>query len=186
MNELTAATFGLVGGIWSSFIAAYFPSLESVLSRWRKCLVPGGWLALVEVDDLLGQAPLPADITKQVRAFYEESRKAGRYDFECGHRLAHSVKRAGLRVVTEQVLRDDELSFEGPAQAEVLIASGTGVRRCSALPRTRRHPRASCPSRKLAQEIDVPNPLSAPIDRGGAIGSSALIPLSLGVALVGN
>jgi hypothetical protein len=106
-----------------------------VLSRWRELLVPGGWLALVEVDDLLGHAPLSPDITEQVRAFYDESRKAAGYDFECGHRLADSMTRAGLRVVTERVLRDDELSFDGPAQAEVLTAWRERLNRMAGLKR---------------------------------------------------
>jgi SAM-dependent methyltransferase len=135
VNGLTPATFGIVDGIWSSFVAAYFTNLDSVLSRWRECLVPGGWLALVEVDDLLGHAPLYPGITEQVRAFYDESRKPAGYDFECGHRLADSMSRAGLRVVTERVLRDDELSFDGPAQAEVLTAWRERLNRMAGLKR---------------------------------------------------
>jgi SAM-dependent methyltransferase len=122
LNELTPVRFGRVDGIWASFVVAYFTDLDSVVERWRECLVPGGWLALVEVDDLLGHIPLPADLAEQVKAFYDESRKGGRYDFECGHRMADSMKRVGLRVVTERLLPDDELSFEGPALDEVLIA----------------------------------------------------------------
>jgi trans-aconitate methyltransferase len=45
-------------GIWSSFTAAYFPSFDATLSAWAKCLRPGGWIVLTEVDDLFGHEPL--------------------------------------------------------------------------------------------------------------------------------
>jgi trans-aconitate methyltransferase len=45
-----------VDGIWSSFTAAYFPTLSDIRSRWLKDLRPGGWLALTEIDDLFGQS----------------------------------------------------------------------------------------------------------------------------------
>ena len=47
-----------VDGIWSSFTAAYFPDFGPVLASWLQLLRPGGWIALVEMDDLLGHEPL--------------------------------------------------------------------------------------------------------------------------------
>lgn len=38
-------------GLWSSFAAAYFPELSTVLASWSRNLRPGGWLALTEIDD---------------------------------------------------------------------------------------------------------------------------------------
>src|SRR5262249_44850101 len=49
---------GVADGIWSSFAAAYFVDFAAVLRRWRALLRPGGWIALVEVDDLFGHEPL--------------------------------------------------------------------------------------------------------------------------------
>src|SRR5919106_3235203 len=102
VTELAPDTFGRVDGIWASFVAAYFTNLDEALSQWRDCLVPGGWVALVEVDDLLGHTPMPIEMAGQVRAFYDEARTAGRYDFECGRRLGRAMESAGLRVLTEQ------------------------------------------------------------------------------------
>ena len=48
--------------------------------------------------------------------------RAGRYDFLSGGRLADSIRGAGLRVVSESVLPDDELSFTGPAAEDVVKA----------------------------------------------------------------
>ncbi|HZA50017.1 MAG TPA: methyltransferase domain-containing protein [Myxococcaceae bacterium] len=122
LTDLAPATFGRVDGIWASFVAAYFTNLDEALSRWRDCLVPGGWISLVEVDDLLGHTPLPVEIGEQVRAFYDEARVARRYDFECGRRLGQAMEGAGFRLLTEQVVPDDELSFDGPASEQVLVA----------------------------------------------------------------
>jgi SAM-dependent methyltransferase len=122
LTDLAPATFGRVDGIWASFVAAYFTNLDEALSQWRDCLVPGGWIALVEVDDFLGHAPLPVEIREQVKAFYDEARTAGRYDFECGRRLGQAIERAGFHLLTERVVPDDELSFDGPAFEDVLVA----------------------------------------------------------------
>src|SRR5262245_55087882 len=48
-----------VDGVWGSFVPAYFPDLVPILRAWTRSLRPGGWLALTELDDLFGHAPLP-------------------------------------------------------------------------------------------------------------------------------
>jgi trans-aconitate methyltransferase len=58
-----------VDGIWSSFVVAYFPELHPVLERWIKALKPGGWIALVEIDNLLGHTPLSANSTEILKDF---------------------------------------------------------------------------------------------------------------------
>jgi SAM-dependent methyltransferase len=120
LQELTPASFGQVDGVWASFVAAYFPNLESAVARWRDCVVPGGWMALVEMDDLFGHQPLPSSISDEIHEFYTRARAA--YDFQCGHRLAGAAERAGLTIIHEGTLPDDELSFQGPAQTDVLEA----------------------------------------------------------------
>jgi SAM-dependent methyltransferase len=122
LRELTPATFGPVDGIWTSFVAAYAAHLDSAVGRWRDCVVPGGWVALVEMDDLFGHEPLPSAMRDQIHEFYASARAGGRYDFQCGHRLAGAVARAGLTLIHEGTLPDDELSFQGPAPADVLEA----------------------------------------------------------------
>jgi len=105
-----------------SFVAAYAAHLDSAVARWSECVVPGGWVALVEIDDLFGHQPLPESIGDQIHALYAWSRAAGRYDFQCGHRLAGAARRAGLTIIHEGTLPDDELSFQGPAPTDVLEA----------------------------------------------------------------
>jgi SAM-dependent methyltransferase len=120
--------FGQVDGIWASFVAAYFCDLPRILSRWGQCLAPGGWMALVEVDDLLGHAPMQPSLRDEVLRFYQQS-KPGGYQFECGRSLAEDAQRAGLHVIYQGTLPDQELSFHGPASEEVLAAWHLRVRR---------------------------------------------------------
>jgi hypothetical protein len=122
VRSLTQSSFGPVEGIWASFVPAYLPDLELTLSRWRECLRPGGWVALVEIDDLLGHEPLASALKEELTMFYREARSAGRYDFECGRRLAAAAAAAGLTILHEGTVADDELSFQGPAAADVLEA----------------------------------------------------------------
>jgi SAM-dependent methyltransferase len=122
LGELTPASFGQVDGVWASFVAAYFPNLDSAVARWSDCVVPGGWVALVEMDDLFGHQPLPSSISDEINEFYASAKAAGRYDFRCGPRLAGAAERAGLTIIHEGTLPDDELSFQGPAPTEVLEA----------------------------------------------------------------
>jgi SAM-dependent methyltransferase len=120
LRELRPESFGLVDGIWASFVAAYLPPLHATINLWAKCLAPGGWMALVEMDDLFGHEPMPPAMRAEVLAFYASTRD--RYDFACGRRLADAVERAGLTLLEESTLGDDELSFQGPAPDDVLAA----------------------------------------------------------------
>jgi SAM-dependent methyltransferase len=133
LAELTPASFGHVDGVWASFVVAYVSNLESAVTRWSDCVVPGGWLALVEVDDLLGHQPLPSSISDQIDAFYASARAAGRHDFRSGHRLAGAAERAGLTIIHAGTLPDDELSFQGPAPADVLEAWRLRLQRMAGL-----------------------------------------------------
>ena len=85
-----------VDGIWASFVVAYFTD-DDVVARWATCLRPGDFLALLEIDDLLGHEPICHDL--DLAAFYEEARD--RYDFTAGRRLAARVRAAGRTVVHE-------------------------------------------------------------------------------------
>ena len=125
---------GLFDGLWASFVTAYFPNLVPVLTRWTERLLrPGGWVALVEVDDLLGHEPLAPTLRARVAQFYDEARTAGRYDFEGGRKLASAARAVGLQVVHEAVLPDDELSFGGAAPADVLAAWSARLARMGGL-----------------------------------------------------
>jgi SAM-dependent methyltransferase len=55
--NLRALPFAQAGGIWGSFVAAYFPEdLTDVLHGWKRHV--RHWIALVEIDDLFGHEPL--------------------------------------------------------------------------------------------------------------------------------
>jgi trans-aconitate methyltransferase len=120
--ELEPNTFGKVDGVWSSFVAAYFPDLDGFIRRLEACLRDGGWLALVEIDDLLGHHPRSSYLAEEIESFYAWARSQGGYGFEYGRRLAPAMRRAGLEVLHEGTLEDDELAFIGAAPPDVLDA----------------------------------------------------------------
>ncbi len=113
---------GPVHGIWSSFTAAYLLDLPDVLANWRTHLQPGGWIALTEVDNLFGHAPLGMKSAALLEDYARDSLDRGRYDFHMGKKLGGHLKRAGFTVSQELSLEDRELAFEGPASADVLKA----------------------------------------------------------------
>jgi ubiquinone/menaquinone biosynthesis C-methylase UbiE len=109
-------------GLWCGFTAAYFPDLPLALDRWARHLRPGGWIAVTEVDDLFGHEPLEAQTKALLNAYAEEALAAGRYDFRMGRKLEGHLRRAGFVVSRVLTLADQELSFSGRAQPEVLEA----------------------------------------------------------------
>jgi ubiquinone/menaquinone biosynthesis C-methylase UbiE len=110
---------GLADGVWCSFAAAYFTDLSRTLSGWARPLRPGGWIALTEIDDMFGHAPLAKRTAELLAAYAHDSFAAGRYDFHMGRKLRSHLERAGFTVVSERTLADRELAAEGPASAEV-------------------------------------------------------------------
>jgi len=121
VGALEPSTFGRVDGIWASFVAAYFADVDAIVARWRRCVVNGGWLALVEIDDLLGHEPRASALAADIGGFYASARERG-YGFENGRRLAPAMLAAGLTVIHEGTLDDDELAFDGPAPRDVIDA----------------------------------------------------------------
>lgn len=113
---------GQADGIWCSFTAAFFPDFDKVLERWSNYLKPGGWLVVTEVDDLFGHEPLPAEIRALLNRYAEHALAAGRYDFHMGRKLATHLRQAGFLVSETLKLADQELSFVGRGQPEVLQA----------------------------------------------------------------
>jgi SAM-dependent methyltransferase len=119
LNELALPdTFD---GIWCSFTAAYFMDLTGTLARWCRLLKPGGWICLIDVDDLLGHEPRSQETRDTVERFYREALEHRRYDFRVGRRLAAALEQQGFDVTT-RALPDHELAFDGPAVPEVLDA----------------------------------------------------------------
>jgi Methylase involved in ubiquinone/menaquinone biosynthesis len=111
-----------VDGIWCSFTAAYFPDLPRALERWGRHLKPDGWIVVTEVDALFGHEPLATETRTLLDAYTEDALAAGRYDFRMGHKLEAHLRQAGFVVSKTLVLADQELSFVGRGQPEVLEA----------------------------------------------------------------
>ena len=123
MGDLrTALDLGVaVDGLWCSFAAAYFPNLPAALASWASHLKPGGWAALTEVDDLFGHEPLSARTKALFEGFARDALVAG-YDLHMGRKLREYLEQIGFRVSRMLTLQDQELSFGGPARAEVVHA----------------------------------------------------------------
>lgn len=119
----TRPDLGVVAdGVWCSFAASYFPDLPTILATWSRYLRPGGWIALTEVDDLFGNHPLSAS-TKGILEDYARNALAAKwYDFHMGHKLGDALERSGFKVNSMRTVIDQELSFDGPARAEVIEA----------------------------------------------------------------
>lgn len=107
-------------GLWSSFVAAYFPRFDEVLAGWARALRPGARVAITEVDDLFGHEPLAEPLQEILAAYARDGLEAGRYDFHMGRKLPTFLERAGFEVEAELSLPDADLAFDGPARPEVL------------------------------------------------------------------
>ena len=111
-----------VDGIWSSFTAAYFPKFGETQNAWAKCLRPGGWIALTEIDDLFGHDPLLERTRLLLDNYAKDSLSNGRYDFHMGRKIGPFLSRAGFVVEKSIALPDLELSFSGVARSDVIDA----------------------------------------------------------------
>ena len=109
-------------GLWACYTAAFFPDLAPALRRWSRALRPGGWIALIEVDDFLGHAPLAARWRELFAAYAAETLAAGRYDFHTGSKFERHVARAGLELEWIRDLPDPEFAFDGPIDAASLAS----------------------------------------------------------------
>lgn len=133
--DLSGALHGVAqaDGIWCAYAAAYFPRFEPVLRTWGAALRPGGWMLLLEVDDLLDHRPLDARWRALLADFASEARSSGRYDFHLGHRLVDEVRGAGLELEWELALADPELACDGPLGEAALAGWRARLERMSLL-----------------------------------------------------
>lgn len=120
-------------GIWCSFGAAYFPDLPAVLKGWALRMRPGGWILMVEMDDLFRHAPLPSRTRTLLDAYAEDAIRKSRYHFRMGRELPRYLKDAGFDVDKTWVIQDQELAFDGPASHAVLAAWRDRLNRMSML-----------------------------------------------------
>ncbi len=123
LNTLETRDIPHADGLWSSFTAAYFPDFAPILRRWISCLSPGGWVALVEIDDMWrGHHPLPAEVHAVFTEFEEHMCAEGNYDYRMGRRLGTVCRNVGLTITAEYRQNDPELAFSGPAPPAILAA----------------------------------------------------------------
>jgi SAM-dependent methyltransferase len=127
LNKVNEINLPPVDGIWSSFAAAYFPNFSSVLKNWIDLLKPKGWIGLVEVNDLFAHQPIEPVLYKMITSYYERQKDV--YDFRMGRKLKGFMINAGLKIEFEEIKRDRELAFNGPADEEILTAWETRLDR---------------------------------------------------------
>lgn len=111
-----------VDGIWTSFVAAYFPDFTPILNSWLHLLKPGGWIAIVEMSDLFGHTPMSHSTRNVFREYYHHARANNTYDFEMGSKLETFMVDCGLSIIHEENRYDRELAFEGPAEPQIIEA----------------------------------------------------------------
>lgn len=111
-----------VDGIWTSFLPAYIPDFYPVLKKWLQFLKPNGWIALVEMSDLFGHEPLDKSSQDIFKKYYTMQLNKKLYDFEMGSKLKNIIKKCGLSIIHDENKYDLELTFNGPANSDILLA----------------------------------------------------------------
>jgi SAM-dependent methyltransferase len=122
LNSLEHVNLLTADGIWTSFVPAYFPDFAPVLGRWIKLLKPGGWIAVVEMSDLFSHKPLKQSTAAIFRTYYERQCKNKIYDFQMGSKIRDNLLSSGLSIIHDENKYDRELTFNGPAEPQILQA----------------------------------------------------------------
>lgn len=110
-----------VNGIFSSFAIAYFPNkMEQILKNWFDKLKNGGWVAIIEIDDLLrGHTPLSKETLNKLEVFEDKTRNNGIYDFRAGRKISLILKDLGMEILLDEDLEDSELTDSGILSDEI-------------------------------------------------------------------
>ena len=111
-----------VDGIWTSFVAAYFPDLSPILNKWLSLLKSDGWIAVVEMSNLFGHYPLSQATKNIFKEYYDRQCLNNVYDFEMGWKVKKFLIDSGLSIIHEENKYDKELTFMGPAEPKILEA----------------------------------------------------------------
>lgn len=110
-------------GIFSSFAIAYFPNrMEKVFYEWIDKLKIGGWLAIIEIDDLLrGHQPLSKKTINKLAIFEEGIKNKGIYDFRAGRNILLELEKLNMEILLNDNLDDAELTDSSIVSEEVYI-----------------------------------------------------------------
>jgi len=108
-------------GLWCSFTAAYFTNFAGIFDRWLTLLEDDAWACVTEIDDLLGHEPISKTTRRRIIQFYEQALISERYDFLSGRKIGDTITARKFKVGKIE-LRDQELSFNGPASELILKA----------------------------------------------------------------
>lgn len=122
LKTLKEETVPLANGIWTSFTVAYFPAFSPILDNWITLLKPNSWIAIVEMNDLFAHFPLRENTQNIFKKYYERQRLTNIYDFEMGSKIKEFLLSKGLQIISEKNIADRELTFNGPADKEILTA----------------------------------------------------------------
>jgi ubiquinone/menaquinone biosynthesis C-methylase UbiE len=122
LNSLQDLNLPQADGIWTSFVPAYFPDFTNVLRSWLKLLKPGGWIAIVEMSGLFSHRPLKRSTADLFKNYYERQCKNKSYDFQMGSKIHDIILSCGLSILHEENKYDRELTFNGPAEPQILQA----------------------------------------------------------------
>jgi SAM-dependent methyltransferase len=109
-------------GVWTSFTAAYFPRFDVLNRSIDSVLKPGGWLAIIEVDDLFGHEPLHPRWFALIEKYYTRSIEEGIHRFKSHAHVCEVLSERGWHIDVDLKLEDDELCFVGAASSEVFEA----------------------------------------------------------------
>ena len=133
LRNISESKLPLVDGIWTSFVAAYFPDFSSILKSWLKFLKPNGWIAIVEINDLFAHFPISLRTRQSFKTFYKEERNKNHYDYKMGSKLTKLLADENLSIIIDENKFDKELSFNGPANEQILKAWENRLNRLVAL-----------------------------------------------------
>lgn len=133
LSNLDSLNLAKADGIWSSFVPAYFTNFDKTLNSWKKLLKPNGWMALTEMSGLFDHLPMSKESQTLIKDFYLNSLSRENYDFESGEKLKSCLERNGFKIKESFFLKDDELSFQGPAKDVVIKAWESRLQRMGGL-----------------------------------------------------
>ena len=75
-------------GLWMSFTIAYMEDPKLFISNWTKCLNPGGWFAIADIDGLFsGHLSENSKYFNKMQDFENQSEESRTYDFKVGRKI---------------------------------------------------------------------------------------------------